>query len=54
MLFDILRDKACKENIWSRQVKDGESLKTESRSFVSLSQQLMYENRVYPLSFKEK
>jgi phosphoglycerol transferase MdoB-like AlkP superfamily enzyme len=52
MLFDILRDNSCKENIWSREVKEGEILETRTRSFISLSQQLMYENRVYPLSFK--
>ena len=54
MLFDITRDKDCKENIWSQQPEEGESLKIRSRSFVSLSQQLMYENRVYPLSFNPK
>ena len=52
MLFDMLRDKACKENIWGQEAKEGEILKTRTRSFISLSQQLMYENRVYPLSFK--
>jgi phosphoglycerol transferase MdoB-like AlkP superfamily enzyme len=52
MLFNILRDKACNENIWSQEVKEGEILETRTRSFISLSQQLMYENRVYPLSFK--
>jgi hypothetical protein len=52
MLFDILRDKACKENIWGQEAEEGEILKTRTRSFIALSQQLMYENRVYPLSFK--
>ena len=52
MLFDILHDNACKENIWSQRPEEGEILKTRTRSFISLSQQLMYENRIYPLSLK--
>ena len=50
MLFDLARDKECKENIWLQQYAAGEIRKEKARSFISLSQRLMYENRVFPLS----
>jgi len=53
MLFDIVRDNECKENIWLQHSAAGEMRKEKARSFISLSQRLMYENRVFPLSSRK-
>ena len=50
LLFDILHDNNCKENVWSQRNTEGEILEENTRSFISLSQKLMYQNRIYPLS----
>lgn len=49
MLFDLAGDIKCKENIWQQQSEAGEMRKEKARSVISLSQKLMYENRVFPL-----
>ena len=48
LLCDLGVDPACQTDIWARQVATGETLKTKLRAHLSLSQTLMYGDRVYP------
>jgi len=47
-LFDIKADPDCTTDIWQQNQAIGEDLKTKTRSYISLSQTLMYDNRVTP------
>jgi phosphoglycerol transferase MdoB-like AlkP superfamily enzyme len=48
LLFDTIRDPKCTENLWQKRKKDGETLQTRLRAYLSLSQTLLRKNRVYP------
>lgn len=48
LLFDLVRDPECTTDIWLQQTKSGSEIQAELRAYVSLSQTLLYQNRVYP------
>jgi phosphoglycerol transferase MdoB-like AlkP superfamily enzyme len=48
LLFDVLRDPDCTTDIWPQQTQTGIELQNKLRAYVSLSQTLLYQNRVYP------
>ena len=48
MLFDVIRDPECSINIWDRHAVTGKEIQTRLRAYVSLSQTLLYQNRVFP------
>jgi hypothetical protein len=48
LLFDLHHDPRCTTDTWTKDPERGDLLKTRVRSFISLSQALLYENRVYP------
>ena len=48
MLFDIRKDPDCSQNIWKEHKAEGREIQRKLRGYVSLSQTLFYENRVYP------
>jgi phosphoglycerol transferase MdoB-like AlkP superfamily enzyme len=50
LLFDIIRDPNCTMDVWRQHPREGDVLKTRVRSYLSLSQTLLYQNRVYPRS----
>lgn len=48
LLCDLGVDPACQTDVWARQAATGAALKTKLRAHLSLSQTLMYGDRVYP------
>ena len=42
------RDPECRRNVWDHHEDDGKRLKATLRSYISLSQKLLYDNRVFP------
>jgi arylsulfatase A-like enzyme len=48
MLFDLTADADCRRNAWDKYPTVGEDLKTKLRSYLSLSQTLLNQNRVFP------
>jgi len=48
MLFDLTADADCLRNAWDKYPTIGEDLKTKLRSYLSLSQILLNQNRVSP------
>jgi phosphoglycerol transferase MdoB-like AlkP superfamily enzyme len=48
LLFDVTRDPDCTADIWLQQTKTGMEIQSKLRAYVSLSQTLLYQNRVYP------
>lgn len=47
-LFDLAQDPACTRDVWDRLSQIGEAMTADQRAFVSLSQTLLNENRVFP------
>ena len=50
LLFDLTKDPTCTTDLWPQQAETGEVFKTRLRAYLSLSQTLLLQNRVYPLS----
>jgi len=48
LLCDLSVDPACEIDVWTQHLAIGESLKTKLRAYLSLSETLMYGDRVYP------
>ncbi len=48
LFFDISKDPECTIDIWPQQLQTGIELQTKLRAYISLSQTLLYQNRVYP------
>lgn len=48
LLFDIQNDPACTHDVWSKDSQVGPALDLKLRSYISLSQRLLNENRAYP------
>ncbi len=48
LLCDLSVDPACEIDVWTQHLAVGESLKTKLRAYLSLSETLMYGDRVYP------
>lgn len=48
LLFDVRRDPQCLANIASSEPQEARVLQRRARAYLSLSQRLLYENRVYP------
>jgi len=49
-LCDEVNDPRCKNNLWRQKPRQGRRMQQRLRSYVSLSQTLLYEDRVYPRS----
>jgi hypothetical protein len=47
-LCNVVDDPQCENNLWEQLPQTGERLQAGLRSYVSLSQTLMFEDRVYP------
>jgi arylsulfatase A-like enzyme len=47
-LCDEVNDPQCKYNLWHQKRQQGERMQERLRAYVSLSQTLLYEDRVYP------
>ncbi|HKJ52890.1 MAG TPA: LTA synthase family protein [Gammaproteobacteria bacterium] len=45
-----VQDPQCRNNLWQQDRQQGERMQERLRSYLSLSQTLMYEDRVYPRS----
>ncbi len=50
MLFDLTTDTDCPRNARDKHPRVGEELTAAERAYLSLSQTLLNENRVYPPS----
>jgi glucan phosphoethanolaminetransferase (alkaline phosphatase superfamily) len=48
LLCDLSVDPACQSDVWEQQMATGNALKTNLRAYLSLSQTLMYGDRVFP------
>jgi hypothetical protein len=48
LLFDLTKDPHCNTNVWRQRRETGEILRTKVRAYISLSQSLLRQNRVYP------
>jgi phosphoglycerol transferase MdoB-like AlkP superfamily enzyme len=48
LLFDLKKDPDCSRNIWREHEAEGRDIQRKLRGYISLSQTLFYENRVYP------
>jgi phosphoglycerol transferase MdoB-like AlkP superfamily enzyme len=47
-LCDVHQDPECRRNVWERHEHEGKRLKAKLRSYISLSQALLSDNRVFP------
>jgi phosphoglycerol transferase MdoB-like AlkP superfamily enzyme len=47
-LCDVHQDPECRRNVWERHEHEGKRLKATLRSYISLSQALLSDNRVFP------
>jgi phosphoglycerol transferase MdoB-like AlkP superfamily enzyme len=48
LLFDLIKDPNCNVDLWRHRRETGEFLRTKLRAYISLSQTLLRQNRVYP------
>jgi len=48
LLFDLTKDPHCNTDVWRQRRETGKILKTKVRAYISLSQSLLRQNRVYP------
>jgi hypothetical protein len=48
LLFDIDADPGCTNDAWDQHVEDGERLRRDLRAYLSLSQVLLAQDRLYP------
>ena len=48
LLCDLSADPVCQTDVWEQQMGTGSALKTNLRAYLSLSQTLMYGDRVFP------
>ena len=48
LLFDTTKDPKCTKNLWSKEREVAEALRTKLRAYLSLSQTLLHQNRIYP------
>ena len=48
LLFDLTKDPDCNTDVWRQRGETGEILKTRVRAYISLSQSLLHQSRVYP------
>ena len=48
LLFDLTKDPNCNVDLWQQRRETGEPLRTKLRAYISLSQTLLRQNRVYP------
>ncbi|MDH7500832.1 MAG: LTA synthase family protein, partial [candidate division NC10 bacterium] len=47
-LFDIIKDPDCTTDLWEKKEKLGKGLQAQLRAYISLSQALLYQNRIHP------
>jgi hypothetical protein len=47
-LFDLVKDPDCTTDLWQEREKEGEVLRSRLRAYISLSQTMLHQNRVYP------
>jgi hypothetical protein len=48
LLFDLVRDPTCTRDVWTQDPQTGAALTLKLRSYLALSQTLLYDNRVAP------
>ena len=48
LLFDLTKDPGCNTDVWRQRGETGEILETRVRAYISLSQSLLHQSRVYP------